>query len=129
MDTKIDSCTITITDKATKGKTYFQTYKNVQQASFSGLEKGDYTLCITKHNYIPYLVTIKSQVDYIQQEGITDNRIYTGQNIRIGRNVTTQKPTGSVIIEAESSVIIDASNSVTIENGFSCKKGTVLEIK
>lgn len=125
--TNIDSCTITITDKETKGNTYLQTYKNVQQANFIGLEEGDYTLCITKHNYIPYLTTIKSQVDYIQREHINDNRVYTGNYIRIGRNVTTEIPTGDVSIQSGASVTISASD-VTIQNGFFFKEGATLKI-
>ena len=127
VDTGLEDCTITITDKNTFGENYFQTYKDVRQAVFSNLGKDEYTLCITKHNYIPYLTTIKSQVDYIQREHINDNRVYTGNYIRIGRNVTTEIPTGDVSIQSGASVTISASD-VIIQNGFFFKEGAVLKI-
>ena len=36
--------------------------------------------------------------EYIQNETITDSRTYVGKNIKVGRNVTSTKPVGDVII-------------------------------
>lgn len=129
VETGLENCTIAITDKSTMGNNYFQVYKDTRQATFTGLAKGDYTLCITKHNYIPYMVNITSKIDYIQSKVIDGKSLYTGSTISIGRNVTTTKPAGPVTIWPESTTIIDATNSVTLDRGFNCMKGAVLEIK
>jgi len=52
---------------------------------------------IDRHNCIPYVVTYHKNA-YIQNETINDNRIYVGQKIIVGRNVTNTKPIGDVII-------------------------------
>ena len=129
VETGLENCTIAITDKSTMGNNYFQAYKDTRQATFTGLVKGDYTLCITKHNYIPYMVNITSKIDYIQSKVIDGKSLYTGSTICIGRNVTTTKPAGPVTVRPESITTIDATNSVTLDKGFNCMKGAVLEIK
>ena len=57
------------------------------------------------------------------------NFLITGSTICIGRNVTTTKPAGPVTVRPESITTIDATNSVTLDKGFNCMKGAVLEIK
>ena len=55
-------------------------------------------VCIDKHNYIPFVVNCDKNV-YIQNETINDERVYVGENILIGKNVTTLKEQGEVLIQ------------------------------
>ena len=52
----------------------------------------------------------------------------TGDEIVIGRNISSAVEEGTVVIESGSTTF-DATNSVTIKNGFECKIGATLEIK
>ena len=65
-------------------------------------------ICIDRHNCIPYVVTYHRN-EYIQNENITDNRIYVGKHIKTGRNVTSTKPEGDVIIDG-ANIIINGGN-------------------
>jgi len=55
-------------------------------------------ICLDKQNYIPYIVNSCENIN-IQNETIEDKRVYVGDTIRIGRNVTTSKSPGDVIIQ------------------------------
>ena len=55
-------------------------------------------VCIDKHNYIPFVVNCDKNV-YIQNETINDERVYVGENILVGKNVTTLKEQGEVLIQ------------------------------
>ena len=54
-------------------------------------------ICIDKHNYIPFVQTYHKNI-FLQNDTITDDRYLLGDSIIIGRNVTSQKPVGDVII-------------------------------
>lgn len=62
-------------------------------------------VCIDRHNYIPYIVTV-SKENFIQNETISDTRIYTNSGtVKVGKNVTTTKPEGNVLIDGANVVI------------------------
>jgi len=65
---------------------------------------------------------------YIQNETISTNRNYSGNNIYAGSDVTSAKPRGSVIITNNASVIMNASESVYLAPGFECRLGSTLEV-
>jgi len=65
---------------------------------------------------------------YIQNEIISTNRYIGGRNIYVGRNVTTTKPIGDVIINNNANVIFDAGQSVNFYGGFECSSGSSFEI-
>ena len=61
-------------------------------------------ICIDRQNCIPYVVTYHKN-EFIQNETITDSRTYVGKNIKVGRNVTTTKPVGDVVIDGADIII------------------------
>lgn len=56
------------------------------------------TICVDKHNYVPYICKYY-KAQYIQNETICDNRLYTGQTIKVGNCVTTTIGEGPVLIQ------------------------------
>ena len=80
-------------------------------------------ICIDRHNCIPYVVTYHKDA-YIQNENINDSRTYVGQNIKVGRNVTTTKPEGDVIING-ANVLIKGGN-VELHSGTTILNTNVL---
>lgn len=87
-------CRITFYNKVTK-----------QVKSYKGNYAGDanpsdnLTICLDRHNYIPYIWDYSKDV-YIQNEDIQgETRVYTGNSIYVGNNVTSTKPTGDVNIQ------------------------------
>lgn len=82
----------------------------------------DCDIALDKHNYIPYVIHFGTQ--YIQNETITGDAIYTGSPTSIGYDVTTSKEFGNVIIEPNAKVkVFKQNNEVIIKNGFECKQG------
>lgn len=67
-----------------------------------------------------------SQDVYIQDETISSDRYIGGKNIYVGRNVTTSKPEGDVVIDNTSTVIFDCKN-LNISIGFECKPNSNIE--
>ncbi|MDR0798179.1 MAG: hypothetical protein LBN18_00235, partial [Dysgonamonadaceae bacterium] len=65
---------------------------------------------------------------YIQNETISTNRYIGGKNIYVGRNVTTSKPQGDVVITSGANVIFDAEENVNFEAGFDCNIGGTFEV-
>ena len=76
-------------------------------------------ICIDRHNCIPYVVTYYKN-EFIQNETITDSRTYVGKNIKVGRNVTTTKPEGDVVIDGADVMInggdVELHSGTTIIN-------------
>ena len=78
-------------------------------------------VCIDKHNYIPFIVNCDKNV-YVQNENINDERTYVGENILIGKNVTTLKEQGEVIIQNANvkfqgkEVILHSGTTITNSN-------------
>jgi hypothetical protein len=87
----------------------------------------DYSICVTKPGYKPYLVYILSR-EYLQNEIIADNRIYIADRTFIGSNVTSSQETGSVTIE-KGKILIFNQSATNIPNDFEVKKGAILEIR
>lgn len=74
---------------------------------------------------------IKNYVNniYIQNETISSDKHYAGVNIYVGRNVTTSKPQGDVIINNNANVVFDATGDVIFEAGFECAIGASFEVR
>lgn len=129
VDTKVSDCTITISGISNDGEDYFCTFKKKQNVLFPGFENGIYTLCVTKHNYKPFITKILIGEEYIQNETINDDRMYVGNTLRIGSNVIDMKPMGNVVVEPNGKMLINKIGKVILEQGFYCKIGGVLLIK
>lgn len=81
------------------------------------------TICIDRHNCIPYIVEVKRS-DFIQNETIDDNRIYVNSSVlKIGNNVTTTKPVGDVIINGANITI--KGNKVELHSGTTIMNSNV----
>ena len=122
----VDSCTICIMSPFDGGANYYEVRKNVGSATFNNVA-GPYIVTITKHNYIPYLQDLPDE--YIQIEIFTGNNIRIGGNIYAGKNVTTQKPQGNVIIRSGALLKLQAQKNVYLEKGFEVEAGGKLEVK
>ena len=93
------------------------------------LSSGKYDLAICKHNYIPYIIQINTDSQYIQNKIISGNSFYGNTPITIGYDVTSSIPYGNVVIEPNAKLVIRKGAGVTIENGFECQNGGELIIK
>ena len=86
-------------------------------------------MAICKHNYIPYIIQINTDSQYIQNKIISGNSFYGNTPITIGYDVTSSIPYGNVVIEPNAKLVIRKGAGVTIENGFECQNGGELIIK
>ena len=120
---------LTLSGTETDSKWYYHTHKNIQDISFTNLENGSYTLCITKPNYKPLIKKVNIGTEYIQNESITDDVLYLSNDILVGSHVTSTKPSGNVIIKSGASVSFNAIGNILLDKGFICEKGGTLEIK
>ena len=74
-----------------------------------------------KHNYIPDIRTYYKNY-YIQNETISEQHSYYGKSIYIGNHVTSEKPTGPVILNGANikinggDVIIQPETTITNSN-------------
>ena len=86
-------------------------------------------IAINKHNFIPYIIYIDTSSNYVQNEEIYHNVVYSGSSLTIGYDVTNTVPNGNVTICPNAKVTIGNGGTTTIKNGFECKKGAELTIK
>ena len=100
--------------------TYYGTNVNYQTDS------DEVIVCVSRHNHIPYITNANNLV-YIQNETINDNRVYFGNTIKVGKNVTKKKTPGNVIINNGNVNI--TGNRVELQSGTKVSKGAVLRIK
>ena len=86
-------------------------------------------IILSKKGYAPYVINVNAEDNYIQNTAFSDYTIYINSPIAVGYDVTTTKPYGNVSIEPGGHVILKKGQGVTINNGFECKSGAILEIK
>ena len=86
----------------------------------------NYSICITKPNFRPYLLNLY-RTGYVQNDTIANDAVVLSHNATIGRNVTPLKPNGPVVVE-KGDMIIRAKGGVTILNSFEVKQGAALII-
>ena len=121
----VDDCKICVASAYDMGDSFYE-IKTGMNASFSNLTD-EYSICITKTGYVPYLAKCGNTV-YMQNESIySDYRVFSGQTIA-GSNVTTNKSNGPVEIN-KGNTTIKSTNGVTIYDSFEVKKGAILEIQ
>lgn len=121
----VDSCRICIMNPLDGGATLYEVRNYASSATFTNVVT-PYIVTITKHNYIPYLQALPDE--YIQNETINTSQIRIGGNIYAGKNVTTQKPQGDVIIRNGATLKLKAQKEVYLEKGFEVENGGVLEV-
>ena len=86
----------------------------------------DVKVAITRHNYIPYLIDIGRDI-YIQNEAIQGGRVYKGNNIYVGKNVTSDKPEGEVVFKSGSNTTMKAG-TVILDRGTTVDIGATLNV-
>ena len=107
---------------------YYKIYNNVTEVNvLHSPITMDYSICVTKPGFKPYIVYIKNH-PYIQNEIISEDCIYVADSTQIGSNVSTILPEGPVSIE-KGHIQIQNHGGVTIKNEFEVKKGAFLEIR
>lgn len=85
------------------------------------------TIAIHKSNFKSYLFDYIS-TNYVQNKSIKRRTLTSSSPIVIGNNVTTEKPSGNVVIEDGGILQIKQNSEVSIPNGFECKLGGQLII-
>lgn len=86
-------------------------------------------IVLDKHDYIPYIIFVDTENNYIQDEDICTAVYYLGTPMSIGYDVTNSIPYGNVSIEPGANVIIEKGSGVLIKNGFECKNGAEFVIQ
>lgn len=85
----------------------------------------DVSVCVDKHNHIP---RVWHKSVNIQNENIIDSTIeYHADHVKVGRQVTNQKPQGNVTI-TNSSVTIK-SNHLLLDSGTRLNVGSTLKVE
>jgi hypothetical protein len=85
----------------------------------------DVIVCISRHNYIPYIIHSNDML-YIQNETINENRVYSGNTIKVGKNVTNKKEHGDVIVNNGNVSI--TGKRVELQSGTKVSKNAILRI-
>lgn len=84
-------------------------------------------VCISAHNKIPYIDSLSNHNFYIQNETVGGTKTYRGNQVRIGSNVTNEKPVGPVSFNGTKTTII--GRNVEINGDTTIEQGTEFEIK
>lgn len=108
-------CGISLCSMEDLGLSYFQKVEDVSSYTFVGVDVPCY-INVNKHNYLPY--TFNENV-IVNSKTIDNKSALVGNNITIGETTITNGGT----------LTIKAQNEVTLNAGFECKKGGILEIK
>ena len=122
--TGVSDCKICVSSVGDSGESYYELSTGTNQANFSGVD-GDCYLCITKTGYIPYVARVGTSV-YLQDETVIKDLPIFSTTTEAGRDVTSNKPQGPVVIEKGKVTI--SSGTVTLKNDFEVKLGAELEI-
>lgn len=119
----VSGCTICLMSTDDMGTTYYEVRENVQSAVFNNVNT-NVSICITKHNYIPYI----GGITYLQNETVTDGRSISNNAIVMGSHVTTSKTFGPVlfqgsnitvngdVIKMENGTKFESNSSITLTN-------------
>ncbi|MBQ8219644.1 MAG: hypothetical protein IJZ31_00315 [Bacteroidaceae bacterium] len=89
-------------------------------------ESNDVIICISRHDCIPYITNISNNPVYIQNETTSEDKNYSGNIIKTGRNVTDKSTTGDVTFN--SGTVNMVGNRVELQAGTKVSKGAVLRI-
>lgn len=113
-------CKITFYDKVTHG---MRSYKG-NYAAYAN-PSDSLVICLDRHNYVPYIWDYSKDL-YIQNEDIqNETRVYKGNSIYVGNNVTSTKPTGNVNIQ--NSNITIRGNRLELRPGTRIDKNFIIQ--
>ena len=121
----------TITDYditlASESNGLIATYHSTSSSYSIPLPSVSCTIAIHKNNYKSYLFDYIA-TSYVQNKTIKRSTFTSTSPIAIGNNVTSDIPTGNVVIENGGVLQLKPHSDVTIPNGFECKLGGYLII-
>ncbi len=100
--------------------TYYGTNVRYQTSS------NNLNICISRHNHIPYMIELRESI-YIQNETFHNDGTYWGNIIKVGRNVTNEKPQGNVEIVGGKTCLV--GEKVELHSGTRIGKGAALKVK
>lgn len=126
---KIGVCRLSIKTTNASGSSYY-TIKEDSIFTINVSSRNNYTFCVYKKGYLPYIFTLDS-IDnlYLQNRVFTSNSHIKANRVIIGSNVTDLTPNGDVSIMSGNQVEIKYNDSVTIANGFECVQGATFSVE
>jgi hypothetical protein len=120
----VDNCRISLCSSDDAGETYIQSFDNVSEATFDGVDF-NYAVTVYKHNYVPYIYDSNSlfadtadSITYIQNKTYTEDEEVKANAIEAGNAVTTDKEAGDVVVK-DVNVTYLAAKSIRLTSGFS----------
>lgn len=125
-------CSICVMSKNDNGGQYYCVVRDVSNYTFnlSNTMAHEFVVTITKPGYVASVseVSIPQGNDiYVQNQTFTSSATISGDNVFIGRNVTTSQPEGNVNVNG-GTLTIHGNNKVVIKNGFNVNLGGQLII-
>jgi hypothetical protein len=118
----VSGCDIIVNSALDDGDSYFEVAEGVSSHTFNSVVR-PYYVTVKKHNYIPYLSDT-----YIQNKTLTSDAFISGKNIYVGSNVTSNEPSGQVLIQNGADILFDATNDVMVDGLFEAELGGTFEI-
>lgn len=86
----------------------------------------DYSICFTKSGYKPYILNVY-KAGIIQNDTIANDAVVISDYVQIGRNVTSSRPYGDVLLKRGEMSIMSPQGAY-IKNNFQVEKGAKLTI-
>lgn len=129
VSTELDSCTICLMSKSDNGQSYYKVLHNVKTATFENIADS-MSLCITKQNYIPKLISDVKTYDRLTNSvcvgGITGaGKIWNSDDIAIKYHVADNAKDARIVVTASDGsksksypVLADIDNITVSGNDF-----------
>ena len=123
-------CNICVMSKNDHGEQYYAVARGASNYYFQigDTPATEFVVTISKANYIPRVIEVsKPDTIYIQNEIFLTDSMVSADNVFIGKDVTTTKPTGEVSVNS-GTLTIRGRKKVYIKNGFKVNHGAQLRI-
>ena len=118
--------TVAVMSSDDDGKSFYRVVKCSGEYDFECGDT-DVTVCVQRPGYIPYVVEVKADCLYIQNETFEGDHEINRKRVVIGSNVTSEKKTGKVVFKNGKTVI--NAERVELRPGTKIESGTVFKIK
>ncbi len=117
--------TVAVMSSDDDGKSFYRVVKCSGEYDFECGDT-DVTVCVQRPGYIPYVVEVKADCLYIQNETFEGDHEINRKRVVIGSNVTSEKKTGKVVFKNGKTVI--NAERVELRPGTKIESGTVFKI-
>lgn len=91
--------------------------------------EGSFYIALDKHNYVPRMVYVDAESQYVQNTIISQDTYYIHKPLFFGYDVTSSLSYGNVTIPSGVKVNVLKGEGVTLKNGFECIKGAEFIVK